>query len=76
MASAILTLPEGPPVDCFFACRLQIGRGQSLFTPETPEKQAVSPPQDGQTRGYPWNAPPDGARRSYLILKLQQVNAG
>jgi hypothetical protein len=26
-ASAILTLPEGPPVDCFFVCRLQIGRG-------------------------------------------------
>ena len=27
MASAILTLPEGPPVDCSFARRLQIGRG-------------------------------------------------
>ena len=27
MASAILTLPEGPPEDCFLACRLKIARG-------------------------------------------------
>jgi hypothetical protein len=55
-ASAIRALPEGPPVDCFFACRLQIGRGDvSLglgwaLHPRNSENQAVSPPQDGQTR--------------------------
>ena len=43
MASAILTLPEGPPADDFFRWRLEMRRGEKVYTSEIPGKQGGQP---------------------------------